>query len=121
MRINEPYWLVHSGNCEHFLVVDQIRRVFGNFQVYVLLFSNNLPLSRLHHPSDPASGYPLTVQITPPILDLCRACGKVPALWSIIGDVRLGETPCLMCGPCWKSMGESDDATVLPLAEHSYI
>ena len=29
LRINHPYWLVHHGNCEHFLVVDQIRYVFS--------------------------------------------------------------------------------------------
>ena len=28
LRLNHPYWLVHQGNCEHFLVVDQIRQVF---------------------------------------------------------------------------------------------
>ena len=28
LRLNHPYWLVHQGNCEHFLVVDQIRHVF---------------------------------------------------------------------------------------------
>lgn len=28
LRLNNPYWLVHHGNCEHFLVVDQIRYVF---------------------------------------------------------------------------------------------
>ena len=27
LRLNNPYWLVHHGNCEHFLVVDQIRYV----------------------------------------------------------------------------------------------
>jgi snRNA-activating protein complex subunit 3 len=25
LRIGEPYWLLHCGNCEHFIVVDQIR------------------------------------------------------------------------------------------------
>ena len=25
LRINEPYWLLHAGNCEHFVVIDQIR------------------------------------------------------------------------------------------------
>jgi hypothetical protein len=27
LRIGEPYWLLHQGNCEHFIVVDQIRYV----------------------------------------------------------------------------------------------
>ncbi|KAG5720044.1 hypothetical protein E4T56_gene5653 [Termitomyces sp. T112] len=70
LQVNQPYWLLHKGNCEHFLVVDQIR---------------------LQHTSDLSSGYPLTLQITPALLDLCRACAKVPAALSIIGDIRLGE------------------------------
>ncbi|KZT26698.1 hypothetical protein NEOLEDRAFT_1146996 [Neolentinus lepideus HHB14362 ss-1] len=99
LRLNEPYWLLHQGNCEHFLVVDQIR---------------------LLHPDDPTSGYPLTVQITPPLLDLCRACGKVPAVFSIVGDVRLGESPCVLCAPCWRNMGDPQDESVMivPLPKH---
>lgn len=27
LRINEPYWLLHQGSCEHFIVIDQIRSV----------------------------------------------------------------------------------------------
>lgn len=27
LRINQPYWMLHQGNCEHFVVVDQIRCV----------------------------------------------------------------------------------------------
>ncbi len=27
LRLNHPYWLVHHGNCEHFLVVHQIRYI----------------------------------------------------------------------------------------------
>ncbi|KAF8160817.1 snRNA-activating protein of 50kDa MW C terminal-domain-containing protein [Crassisporium funariophilum] len=100
LRINEPYWLIHRGNCEHFLVVDQIR---------------------LAHPSDPLSSYPLTLQITPALLDLCRACTKVPAVWSIVGDVRLGENPCVLCEPCWRNMGESeeDEVAVFPIANYA--
>ena len=74
------------------------------------------------HPLDPTTGYPLTLQIMPTILDICRACGKVPAVWSIVGDVRLGESPCLLCGPCWRNMGPSSDAEVIVslLPENSY-
>lgn len=25
LRINQPYWLMHQGSCEHFLVIDEIR------------------------------------------------------------------------------------------------
>jgi hypothetical protein len=29
LRLNHPYWLLHHGNCEHFLVIDQIRHVIS--------------------------------------------------------------------------------------------
>lgn len=25
LRLNQPYWMLHRGNCEHFIVIDQIR------------------------------------------------------------------------------------------------
>ncbi|KAF8482904.1 snRNA-activating protein of 50kDa MW C terminal-domain-containing protein, partial [Russula ochroleuca] len=104
LRLNHPYWLVHHGNCEHFLVVDQIR---------------------LLHPDDPPSGYPLTTQITPPLLGNCRACSKVPAVYSIVGDMRLGESPCILCAPCWRNMGlpkdkEDEPIMVIPLLKYEF-
>ncbi|KAL6310357.1 snRNA-activating protein of 50kDa MW C terminal-domain-containing protein [Sparassis latifolia] len=104
LRLHEPYWLLHAGNCEHLVVVDEIR---------------------LHHPSDPPhAAFPLTTQITPPLLDICRACNKVPAVFAIVGDVRLGESPFVICGPCWRWMGERKDAGVvvvpLPRQEHAW-
>lgn len=27
LQINRPYWMLHQGNCEHFVVIDQIRHV----------------------------------------------------------------------------------------------
>ncbi|KIO09904.1 hypothetical protein M404DRAFT_111474, partial [Pisolithus tinctorius Marx 270] len=100
LRINQPYWMLHQGNCEHFIVVDQIR---------------------LPHPSDPASGYPLMLHLTPALSDLCKACSKAPAVISVVGDIRLGESPCLLCGPCWRSMGSPKDdgeVMVVPLVAH---
>ena len=40
LRLNRPYWLVHHGNCEHFLVVDQIRYVVSHstFRLVNFLF-----------------------------------------------------------------------------------
>jgi snRNA-activating protein complex subunit 3 len=64
---------------------------------------------RLQHPSDLLSGYPLTIQMTPQPLSMCRGCMKVPAVWSIVGDMRLGESPCLLCSPCRRNMGDPDD------------
>jgi snRNA-activating protein complex subunit 3 len=102
LRINQPYWFLHQGNCEHFLIVDQIRS---------------------SHPSDTPSGYPLTAQLTPTLLPLCRSCTKVPAVWSIVGDIRLGESPCVLCAPCWRCMGmpgEEDGVLVVPLSKHEF-
>ncbi|KAG1744376.1 hypothetical protein EDB19DRAFT_1694817 [Suillus lakei] len=54
------------------------------------------------------------------VQDLCRACGKVPAVHSIVGDIRLGESPCLLCAPCWRTVGhphnDHEGVMVVPLA-----
>ncbi|TFK93766.1 hypothetical protein K466DRAFT_477981 [Polyporus arcularius HHB13444] len=100
IRLHEPYWILHAGNCEHFFSISSVR---------------------LRHPSDPQAGYPLTTQITPPLLDFCRVCTKVPAVYSIVGDIRLGESPFLICAPCWRGMGEPKDGAevlVVPLPKH---
>jgi len=76
---------------------------------------------RLAHPLDPPSGYPLTLHLTPTLQDLCRACSKVPAVYSIVGDMRLGESPCLLCAPCWRTMGppkNDEGVMVVPLVNH---
>ena len=123
VRLHQPYWLVHEGDCEHFFVIEQIRSVL------VSLLSHVPSLTcfyRLHHPSDPPlSSYPLTTQITPPLLDTCRACNKVPAVYAILGDVRLGESPFVICGPCWRCMGlprgeDAQTVTVVPLPAYEF-
>jgi hypothetical protein len=42
LRLHEPYWLLHQGNCEHFLVVDQIRLVFHDVLLFSTLLLNSL-------------------------------------------------------------------------------
>ncbi|KAL4074171.1 snRNA-activating protein of 50kDa MW C terminal-domain-containing protein [Scleroderma citrinum] len=102
LRLNQPYWMLHWGNCEHFVVVDQIR---------------------IPHPSDAPSGYPLILHLTPTLSELCKACCKVPAVMSVVGDIRLGESPCLLCTPCWRIMGppQEEGVTVVPLVKHRRI
>ncbi|KAI0695476.1 snRNA-activating protein of 50kDa MW C terminal-domain-containing protein [Cytidiella melzeri] len=103
VRLHKPYWLLHSGACEHFVVFENIR---------------------LHHVCDPPlSKYPLTTHITPPLLDTCRACSKAPSVYAVCGDIRLGESPFVICAPCWRWMGEprGEDAhnvLVVPLPKH---
>ncbi|KAG8213734.1 hypothetical protein J3R82DRAFT_10439 [Butyriboletus roseoflavus] len=41
----------------------------------------------------------------PTLGDICKACAKVPAVLTVVGDIRLGESPCLLCAPCWRNMG----------------
>ncbi|KAF7428245.1 hypothetical protein PC9H_007466 [Pleurotus ostreatus] len=114
LRINEPYYMLHHGNCEHFIVVDQIRPVTSTPSQGAEILTS---LHRLQRPSDSLSEFPITTHITPVLLDLCRGCCKVPAVYAIVGDVRLPESPCVMCEPCWTNMGPSDDSevSVVPL------
>ncbi|GJJ06337.1 hypothetical protein Clacol_000528 [Clathrus columnatus] len=84
LRINEPYWMMHRANCDHWFVVDEIR---------------------LQNPRDPISRYPITLQRTPTLRPLCRICGKIPATLSVLNDMRLGESPFLVCTPCWELFG----------------
>ncbi|KZV88085.1 hypothetical protein EXIGLDRAFT_619849 [Exidia glandulosa HHB12029] len=85
LRVNEPYYLLHQGSCEHFFVADQIRL--------------------LHPSADPRDGYPQTLQSTPQRRDVCRVCSRMTATLSVVGDRRLGESPCVMCAGCWKKLG----------------
>lgn len=105
LRLHHPYWLCHAGNCEHFFVIEHLRA---------------------HHASDPPlSAFPLTTQITPPLLDTCRACNKAPAVSAVTGDIRLGESPFMICGPCWRWMGapkgeDAEKVEVVPLPKHEF-
>ena len=109
VRVNEPYWLLHQGTCEHFLIIDSIRYVPPQHYIEISFTHPDCPLyytyHRMLHPSDPTQGYPLTLHITPPIIDLCMACSRVPAALSIVGDIRLGQSPFKICRPCWQLFG----------------
>lgn len=79
---------------------------------------------RMRHPADPPlAHYPLTTHLTPLLLDLCRACNKAPAVYTVLGDTRLGESPLVLCAPCWGWMGkptgaDAEGVTVLPLPKY---
>ncbi|KAF5393256.1 hypothetical protein D9757_000760 [Collybiopsis confluens] len=34
LQLNVPYWLLHQGNCEHFIVIDEIRNVLDPFSSF---------------------------------------------------------------------------------------
>jgi snRNA-activating protein complex subunit 3 len=123
IRLQQPYWLCHAGDCEHFFVIESIRSVVLYCVIDCL---SQTAAYRAHHPSDPPlEKFPLTTQITPRLLDTCRACNKAPAVYSIIGDIRLGESPFVICKPCWRWMvplkGESlEKVQVVPLPKHEF-
>ncbi|KAF7321799.1 Expansin-like EG45 domain-containing protein [Mycena kentingensis (nom. inval.)] len=101
LRIGQPYWLMHHGNCEHILVCEQMR---------------------LQHPSDPTSGYPITTHIPyPQGLESCRVCNKFQSEWSILNDERLAESPCAMCDTCWKALGEAEGVIAVPLPKYELV
>ncbi|TEB04501.1 hypothetical protein FA13DRAFT_1282956 [Coprinellus micaceus] len=52
LRLHFPYPVHHAGNCQHFIVVEQVR---------------------LCHHSDPVSGYPIALQLTP-LYRRCAIC-----------------------------------------------
>lgn len=80
---------------------------------------------RGHESSDPPfADFPLTTQITPTNIHICRACNKVPAVLAIVGDIRLGESPFLICRPCWRWMGlpkgeDAEKIEVVTLPKHA--
>ncbi|TFL01480.1 snRNA-activating protein of 50kDa MW C terminal-domain-containing protein [Pterulicium gracile] len=106
LRVGEPYFVMHDGHCEHYWVVESIR---------------------LPHPLDPppttsppsslhphgSSQYPLTIHLSPLSLPSCRACTRAPARFAIVGDVRLGESPCVLCAPCWGELREGREEGVV--------
>jgi snRNA-activating protein complex subunit 3 len=112
VRINEPYWLLHQGNCEHFIIIESIRYIFSPH------FDIRLKFSRLQHPNDPQTGYPLTMQLVPTTLDLCRACNKAVAVLSVVG-----ESPCVLCKTCWSTLGDpgvDEGVVIVPLPKYEF-
>ncbi|KIM91888.1 hypothetical protein PILCRDRAFT_809875 [Piloderma croceum F 1598] len=127
LRLNQPYYFLHQGNCEHFVVIDQIRLLHPSdpspalipAATPVLVPSSSPPSAAPAAILESTNPYPLTLQITPPLPPLCRACSKVPAIYSIVGDMRLGESPCVLCKVCWRVMGDGDeDVMVVPLPKY---
>jgi snRNA-activating protein complex subunit 3 len=131
LQLNQPYYLLHQGNCEHFIVVEQIRLVHSSDPSLTSVLPPAAAVPVQSPPSSPllsstlipapasTSLYPLTLQITPPLPPLCRACTKVPAIYSIVGDMRLGESPCVLCKVCWRLIGDGDEGVmVVPLPRY---
>lgn len=70
----------------------------------------------MHHPSDPATNYPIQALLAPRQHALCKLCSRITADLAVNGDVRLGESPYLVCASCWSEFGGGDGVLVVPLA-----
>ncbi|KAG1744403.1 hypothetical protein EDB19DRAFT_1632775, partial [Suillus lakei] len=101
LKTHQPYWILHQGNCEHFFVIDQIRQAL------------------LAHALDPPIRLSIDVPTNP------NGSRSLSCLHSIVGDMRLGESPCLLCAPCWRTVGppKNDESVmavplVIPFVNH---
>jgi len=99
LRLHQPYWLLHQGECDHLIVFEQIR---------------------VAHASDPQSGYPLMIHQSPIRLPMCQICCRLPPEVGIVSDPRIGQSVGLLCKACWKALGDpiegrDDPVMVIPL------
>lgn len=46
--INQPFWMLHEGNCEHFVVIDGIRYVIVLQVRHYQLIVEDLNIPRIH-------------------------------------------------------------------------
>lgn len=51
VRLNQPYWLLHQGSCEHYLVIEQIRWGWSSFITIPSLNTRILQLVKPHRPN----------------------------------------------------------------------
>lgn len=106
IRLHQPYHILHQGDCEHFIIFDQIRYGWHSLTIHFTLMGSCF---RLPTPTDPSSNYPLTIQLSPINVTsrklLCKICNRLAAELSIVGDVRIGEPVALVCRMCWQMLG----------------
>ncbi|KAM0752699.1 hypothetical protein T439DRAFT_346540 [Meredithblackwellia eburnea MCA 4105] len=96
VRVGEPYWFMHQGNCEHVWSVDSIRSI---------------------HPSDPtptdpflsSAPYPITTFLSRGAEAKCRLCDRDPGSIVVIGDELAGESPALLCKACFEMLHPSGE------------
>lgn len=106
LRLNRPYSFVHCGRCDHFIMIEQVRRF---------------------HPYDSArpSPYLTTKDKTlslPTIREIfrlrrrrrkCRICENNRAAWLTVNDRLAPESPCAFCDSCYQSLHYGADGQLL--------
>ncbi|KAF9193886.1 small nuclear RNA activating complex, polypeptide 3 [Haplosporangium sp. Z 767] len=95
IRLQQPYLLVHQGNCEHILMFKDLR----------LFSQQHDDLNRL--------SYPRTLYRTKKTHHLCRMCNSSPAYYITVDDRLAGETPCYFCEQCYNGFHYDADGNIL--------
>ncbi|KAL8279181.1 hypothetical protein RQP46_008437 [Phenoliferia psychrophenolica] len=99
LKVGEPYWFMHQGNCEHIWTVDKIRHVHP---------SDPVPLSTLS-----TAPYPITTFLSRGSDAKCRLCDRDPGSVVTLDDELAGETPALLCATCFEYLhGDNADQHV---------
>lgn len=128
LRVGEPYWFVHQGNCEHVWTVDSIRSDFARVALLSLADAPVVFSSRSMHPSDPqptsptsSAPYPITTFLSRAMtLSKCRVCDVSPGEIITLDDGLAGESPALLCRICFEHLhvdedGNEDGVKTVPL------
>eukprot|EP01112_Ceratiomyxa_fruticulosa_P013325 TRINITY_DN374_c0_g1_i3.p1 TRINITY_DN374_c0_g1~~TRINITY_DN374_c0_g1_i3.p1 ORF type:complete len:453 (-),score=82.35 TRINITY_DN374_c0_g1_i3:224-1582(-) len=94
LRIGAYYLYMHQGNCEHYMVVTDMRLI---------------------HETDPnnKSLYPFCLFQRKIRRRKCRMCDIFPAKWETYGDKFTLENPCYFCDQCFKSFHYSAENRLL--------
>lgn len=145
VRINEPYWMLHQGNCEHLFTIDEIRSLHPtdpnpnpnptddlsshhNAHDPIKPRDDRDPTQAVNHPpaQTPAkmvtnpNPYPITSFLSRITSPKCRVCDRDPARMVTIDDELCSESPCFICFTCFKFLHAHEPIFVEPDDNRQY-
>ncbi|WAR00236.1 SNPC3-like protein [Mya arenaria] len=85
LRLGHPYLYLHQGDCEHLMVISDIK------------------LLTKEHPQD-VRDYPYLMKKYQRVRTACRVCTKQAARWITYGSEFTPENPCFFCDVCFRSL-----------------
>jgi len=94
IRLGQNYLYCHQGNCEHILVINNVR----------LLTEAD---------ARNKNAYPFALFQAKIRRRKCRICDIYPAKWVTIGDFRSPENPCYYCQYCYRPLHYTFEGNVL--------
>jgi len=112
LKLGEPCWMLHQGECEHVFTFDEIR-----------LLHPTDPSPTLGSPSSDLTPYPVTTFLSRLNVNKCNVCERDPATRVTVNDVLAGISPCPICDVCFTMLhGDLDGARnagieVIPIIE----